>query len=194
MVEAWIALVGVIVGSFITIAKDTWLSWVERRRSGSYAAIRLTCILEEYAEKCIDLVLDDGTAYGQPAGRTDDGEQYHSTQVQPPAPPDYPDDIEWRSLHEPLMHRVLALPNMARSTDRHIQAAAEHAFPPRYEEAFEARQKGYAHLGIEASEISKELRRRYDIDAKGRTDLNVDWDPEAFLRDRLAELTGTIQP
>ncbi len=193
MMEAWIGLAGVIVGSFITISKDTWLSWIERRRSGSYAAIRLTCTLEEYADKCIDVVLDDGTAYGQPAGRTDDGQEYHAAQAELPAPPDYPDDIDWRSLNEPLMHRVLALPNMARSTDRHIDIAAEHAFPPYYEEAFEARQKGYAHLGIEALETAKELRQRFKISAKGRTDLNVDWDAEAFLRDRLARLKGTVQ-
>jgi hypothetical protein len=115
MIEAVIGLVGVVIGSAITISKDVWVSRLERRKDGSYSAIRLICILEEYADKCIDIVGDDGTAYGQPAGRTNDGEEYYMATETTPEPPVFPDDIAWRSIGEALMHRALALPNMARS-------------------------------------------------------------------------------
>lgn len=187
MIEAIIGLVGVIVGSVITIAKDSWGTWRERRREGSYAAIRLICILEEYADKCIDVVYDDGTAFGRPAGRHENGEEYCVAQADAPEPLEFPEDIAWRSIPEALMHRVLALTNKARSTDRHISAAGEHAFPPDYDEFFEQRQLGYAQLGLDALEITDELRKRFGISAQSRTNLNTDWNPKAFLREKIAK-------
>ncbi|POF31117.1 hypothetical protein [Roseibium marinum] len=187
MIEAFIGLAGVLVGSMITISKDLWVSKLVRRREGSYSAIRLICILEEYADKCIDVVCDDGTAYGQPAGRTESGEEYNAPQIAKPYPLEYPEDIAWRSIKEPLMHRALALTNKARSTDRRIDASAEHALPPEYEELFETRQEGYAWLGLDALGLADDLRKEFKIFAKSSAELNGDWDPKAFLRGRLSQ-------
>lgn len=188
MIEALIGLAGVIVGSVITISKDTWVSWLERRRDGSYSAIRLICSLEEYADKCVDVVLDDGTAEGRPAGRTNSGEEYYEVQVATPEPLAFPDDISWRSLPSEFVHRALALPNKARSTDRHIDASGEHSFPPDYEEVFDARQKGYAQLGVDALQLADDLRKQYGISVKSRAELNSGWDPLAYLREKLSKL------
>lgn len=185
--DALIGLLGVIVGGGVVSLREWWTSKVERRRDGSYSAIRLICILEEYADKCIDVVGDDGTAYGQPAGRTKDGEQYYEVQVRAPDPLEFPDDIAWRSLKEPLMHRILAMPNRARSTGRHINAVAENASPPGYEEVFGARHEGYAKIGLEALSIADDLRTQFNIDARGRAHLNTGWDPKAFLQEKVAE-------
>lgn len=191
--NALIGLIGVFVGGFLTIAKDTFSSFRERKEDGSYAAIRLICILEEYADKCIGVVGDDGTAYGQPAGRTKDGEEYYEVQVSSPEPLSYPDDIVWRSLKAPLMHRILALPNMARSTDRQIIAASEHASPPDFYEVFAARQEGYAKIGIEALEIAHQLRSDFGVSVIGRAQMNDDWNPEKYLRGKLAEFDALQQ-
>lgn len=182
MLEALIGLAGVIVGSVITISREVWTSRHTRRQAGSYAAIRLICILEEYADKCIDVVYDDGTAYGRPARRAESGEGYCEAQVSTPDPLDFPEDIDWRSMPEPLMHRILALPNKARSTDRHISASNEHASAPDYEEFFEPRQRGYAQLGLDALEIAENLREHFRISVRSRANLNTDWDPMTFLR------------
>lgn len=181
MMEAVIGLVGVVVGSFITIAKDSWTTYQDRRRDGSYSAIRLICILEEYANKCTDVAGDDGYAYGRPAGRMESGEEVCEAQVATPDPLNYPSDIEWRSLNEALMHRVLALPNKARSTDRYISACAEHACPPDYSEIFEPRQEGYARLALDTFDIIEELRARYDVSVESRTELGIGWDQKAHL-------------
>ncbi|MAN73862.1 MAG: hypothetical protein CME84_07220 [Henriciella sp.] len=185
LIVAGIGLAGVLLGSLIAVSKDAWASSRQRRRDGSYAAIRLACLLDEYADKCIDVVQDDGTAYGQPAGRTSDGQEYLQAQVATPGPPDYPDDIAWRSLDEKLMHRILALPNMARSTDRHIDAASDYAHPPDFDEVFEARQQGYARIGLESLEIASALRKRFEIESVGRVSNNPDWNPEACFRETL---------
>lgn len=186
MIEAIIGLVGVVVGSVITSSKEVWTSWLERRRDGSYSAIRLICILEEYASGCIDVVYDDGTAGGCPAGRTESGEEYYQAQVKTPDPLDFPEDIVWRSLPESLMHRTLALPNKARSTNRYISASSEHACPPDYADFFRARQEGYAQLGLDALKIADDLRQQFGISVENRAALNTDWDPVVFLRDKIS--------
>lgn len=186
MIEALIGLVGVIVGSVITITRESWTSWRAHRREGSYSAIRLIGMLEEYADRCIDVVYDDGTVGGRPAARTSDGQEYHEAQATAPDPLNYPDDIGWRSLPEALMHRAIALPNKARSTNRHIQAASEWASPPDYQEVFEPRQKGYAQLGLDALEIARDLRMHFGISAESRDSLNPDWNPMDALRERIS--------
>lgn len=185
MMEAWIGLGGVIVGSMITITKDVWLSWIDRRRDSSYSAIRLIFILEEYADKCIDVVGDDGTAQGQPAGRTKDGEEYLLAQVKEPDPIDFPDDIVWRSLKGSLMHRTLAMTTKARTTNRYVSASADNASLPDYREFFEPRREGYAQLGLDALELVDDLRKQYGIAAKTRAELGSEWDPKEHLRDML---------
>jgi len=186
LIVAGIGLFGVLLGSLITVSRDALASSRKRRRDGSYAAIRIANMLDEYADKCIDVVQDDGTLYGQMA-RTKDGEEYREARVASPEPLVFPDDIDWRSLDEATMHRVLSLPNLARSTDRHIESASDFAHPPDYDDYFEARQEGYAKLGAEALAASAALRQRYSIDTKGRAQLGSDWSPEVFLNDKIDE-------
>ena len=190
LMPAIIGLAGVLVGSTIAVAKDVVISRTERQRNGIYAAIRIVGVLDQYAQKCIDVVYDDGTSLGQPAGRTSGGEAYHVVQVEAPDPPTYPNDIDWKSLLKPLAYRALTLPNAARDTDRHIGFAAEHAFPPDYEEVFDARQVGYARLGLEAIQLASALRAEFDLTPKDRSVWNAEWDPEAFLLERLEKAKG----
>ena len=184
--DALIGLLGVAVGGIIVSFREGLSQRKERRRDGSYSAIRLICILEEYAHKCIDVAGDDGYAYGQPARRTDQGEEYCEAQVTTPEALDFPDDIAWRSIDEALMHRILALPNKARSTDRYVYASAENAFPPEYEEFFEPRQEGYAKLGLDALNIIDDLRQKHGVSVKSRTDLNTGWNPKEHLQNQIA--------
>lgn len=188
MIEAIFGLIGVVVGSFLTIAKDSFAARRQRKQEGSYSAIRLICILHEYADHCVDVVQDDGTSQGMPAGRTEGGEEYYSAQVRQPEPPQYPDDIAWRSLPEELMHQILGLPNKARTTDRHIDGQAEYvATPPDYSEFFEARQEGYAKLGYDALSLAERLAEKYRIEATHKADLDLDWDAKAFLRETISK-------
>lgn len=188
MIEAVFGLIGVVVGSFLTIAKDSFASWRQRKQEGSYSAIRLICILHEYADHCVDVVQDDGTSQGMPAGRTEGGEEYYVAQVRQPEPPKYPDDIAWRSLPEGLMHQILGLLSKARTTDRYIDGQAKYAAtPPDYSEFFEARQEGYAKLGFEALNLAEQLAKKYRIEATHKTELGFDWDAKAFLSEKLSE-------
>lgn len=170
MLEAIFGFIGVILGSFLTIAKDSITAWHRRKEDGSYSAIRLICILNEYADCCLDVIDDNGTIYGQPSV-----EGYYYAQVQLPNPPEYPDDIAWRSLPNTLMHQILGLRNKARITNRHIDKVVEYvAFPPDFAEMFEARQKGYTKLRNDALSLVDQLSEKYQMKATHKADLDFD--------------------
>jgi len=185
--EALIGLVGILVGSFIAVFKDLWTSYRERRIEGSYSAIRLIGILEAYADQCIEVVQDDGMAFGLPAGRTKDGEEYLRATVATPEPPEYPDDIGWRSLEEAVMHQIVSLPNKTRQINRDIKMSADFAFPPDYDRFFDARQEGYARLALGALEIVSELRKQFQVSRSSGMHMSMEWDPQKFLKEKIAK-------
>lgn len=189
MVEAIFGLIGVVVGSALTIAKDSVVAWKRRREDASYSAIRLILILDQYADLCVDVVLDDGTSYGRPAGRTDSGEEYYLPQVNLPPFPEYPDEIAWRSLPISMTNQILSLPNKAKNTDSYIIFLCKnYGFPPDEYIFFEARQKGYADLGIDALTLADQLAKQYQFETTHKPDLGFDWDRMAVLRDKVAEI------
>jgi hypothetical protein len=187
MSAAIVGLLGVILGSILTSFKDWVAHFVKRRGNGRYAAVRLITVLNEYCQACVSVVSDDGTCEGRPAGRTDQGEEYHDPQVATPERPAFPDDIDWRSIGFKLMYRILSLPNNACETDRYIAASAEHSFPPDYDELFAARQKGYAHLGLESVKLVKDLRREFRLPDTPKRFWDWGWDMEKFFQDKLVE-------
>ena len=185
IIAAVSGIAGVVLGSVLTSLKD----WVAHRfkikSSGRYAAVRLTSVLDDYAQKCVSVVYDDGTSEGRPAGRTEQGEEYYSPQITSPAPPNFPEDIDWRSIPFKLMYRILALPNSARDTDRFIAHSADLSFPPDYDEFFTARQEGYAHLGLEALNLVSDLRKEFDFPDMPAKFWDWGWDAKKFLQEKL---------
>lgn len=188
MNEAIIGFVGVLIGVIATVGKDVVSYWAGRRNAGRYAAVRIVCVLDEYVEKCVEVVHDDGTREGRPAGRTDSGEEYLSAQVDPPQPPGFAGDIDWTSINPDLMYRVLALPNLAVRTERFVSDASEHSYPPDYGEFFRARWEGYADLGLEALSIATALRRQFNLPLTSMEAGHHNWDAARFFRKKKAEL------
>jgi hypothetical protein len=189
MTEAIIGLVGVIVGSVITVAKEVVTTHTQKKKRAHYSAIRIIDVLDEYFQYCVDVGFDDGTAMGQPAGRTDDGQEFYEAQVKRPKAPVYSEGVDWKSLTNDLTYKILSLSSLARDTDRFIDASAEHAFPPDYQEFFDARQIGYAKIGLEVFSVMSKLRDKYSLPQKNHAQWNPDWKPEQRLKELIAERT-----
>jgi hypothetical protein len=190
MMEAVFGFLGVFVGSFIPWIKETIQQKKLRAQKGTYLAIRVICVLDEYIDKCVDVVQDDGTIMGRAAERDADGCELYIPQVQSPAAPVFPDDVDWKSLDSNLMYRILAFPNVVRETDKHISYVGfEEAFPPYHEELFAARWEGYINLGLEALEIIEALRACYNLKPKSiRGNGNPDWDVKEWLEKKKKEI------
>lgn len=190
MNDAVIGFIGVLVGVVASVGKDTVSYWTGRRNAGRYAAVRIVCVLDRFVEQCVEVVGDDGTTEGRPAGRTDGGEEYYDPQVEAPKPPEFPDDIDWTSISPDLMYRILALPNLTLGTNRFIWAAAEHSFPPDYEEVFQARWEGYADLGLEALGIVTALRNQFKLPEPSIEIGDPSWNSGKFFREKKDEVLG----
>ncbi len=188
MSAAIIGLVGVILGSILTSFKDWVAHFLKQRNNGRYAAVLIIVALDEYVQKCVAVVYDDGTSEGRPAGRTEQGEEYCTPQVECPEPPVFSSDIDWKSISFKLMYRALTLSNTARETDRYIQAAAENSSPLDYDEVFDARQDGYANLGLEAISIARELRKEFSLPAIPAKISTHNWDAQEFLQSKRDEI------
>ena len=181
--EAVFGLLGVIVGSFIPWIKDSLHQGRLRTENATYLAVRVICILDEYIDKCVEVVHDDGTVMGQAAHRDKNGFEHYIPQVPLPPAPVFPDNVDWKCLDTELMYRILAFPNEVRSIESSIDfVEREIASPPDYDELFEARCDGYTDLGLEAIELVELLKSRYSLKPKRINSKNSDWNPKEYLK------------
>lgn len=189
MSEALFTILGVLIGSFIPLIKELVLEKRLRADHANYLAVRVICILDEYVDKCIEVVGDNGTIMGQASERDESGGEHYRPVVRLPAAPNFPADVDWKSIDSALMYRILTLPNSVRETDSHIQwAGDEEAWPPYYEEVYKARHKGYAKLGLEAIAIIDHLRVTYKLPKKIHATQNVDWNPKNILEEKIKNI------
>ncbi len=158
----WTTIIGVIVGSSLTIFKELIFERREQSRLRTFAAIRLVFIMDAFADSCSEVVSDDG--FWAPS---DDGQDVREPEVEKPTFPAFPDDIDWKALDQELVFRILSVPSEVAAADRSIDFTLDViAFPPEYSEWFDARQKQYADLGLIAHQISKDLRAKYGLKRK----------------------------
>jgi hypothetical protein len=197
MRELLSGLLGVVVGATLSWLRELWSENRHRTRHARYVAIRVVCALDRYVDRCADVASDDGLCQGQP-----NAEGCLEAQVDPPPPPAFSEDLDWKSIEPALMYRILSLPSEAESAKRLIDAVADFTGPPDYEPFFEERQDQYAKLGLAAYSLTEEIRKKYGIPAQERGE----WDPAAHLakvreqvaeerrqrRDRVAQLPSVI--
>jgi hypothetical protein len=177
---AAVGIVGVVIGSFLTLLREVWSDSRMRARHARYLAIRVVCILDKYIENCAEVVSDDGLCDGR---RDEQG--CLQAQVPTPPPPAFPEGLDWKSIDHALMYRLLSMPNEADAADRKIDFTWQYvAGPPDFEEFFEERQDQYATLGLAAFALTQEMRTKYDIPAQSFGE----WNPPKRLAKAKAEV------
>lgn len=177
--DAVFGLLGVLVGALLTTSKDIWGYFAGQKRIARYLAIRVVCVLDAYVEKCAGVVLDDGLAYGQ---RDPNG--YLSPQVPLPPAPEFPDDLDWKSIDHALAYEILSIPNEVASAEAAVAFAWDVASPPDFDEAFEERVLRYASIGLKAHSITSRLRNKYGLPAQDFGE----WNPVQRLGEEKAKV------
>jgi hypothetical protein len=174
MDTAFIGLLGVVLGVFLTIAKEWFFDFRKNKKHAEYLCIHIACMLEQFAIKCIDVVYDDGLHHGQP-----DSDGYSRVQVLAPSFKPETVDVEWKSLPANLMYEVLNLPSAIEIANTQIESVSEYvAVPPEFEEAFEERQYQYSVLGIKALNLASKLRKHTNLPER-----DIGWDLAKQLND-----------
>lgn len=188
MTEVLIGLAGVIVGAGISWLREWSTTQSQKKRRGEYLAASIVCTLDEYSNRCVEVINDNGTSYGQASKRDEQGQDLFIPITKLPEIPSYPNDIDWKSIDPILMYRILSFSNKIREVNDWIAFSGnELAYPPYYEELYEARHVGYATLGLEAIAISEELRKSYSLPTR-KSVFDKEWDPKSYLEDKLRKI------
>lgn len=184
MITAIFGLIGVVIGALLTALKDWWFRKSNKKEDQIYLAIHISCLLERFIAECVDVAYDDGLYEGQ---RGDDG--CLAVQVSPPNfEPLQFKDVNWKSLPANLMYRVLRLPTQIQDADTFVAETFKHvAFPPDYEELFEARKEKYSELGLQAIEVLDELCVLAGLPNELQN-YDEDWAPKTRLKQALHEV------
>jgi len=156
IISAAAGITGVLLGSAITTLKE-WVAHRSRRKmETAYLAAIVVSHLDRFANGCLNVGLDDGTAYGQPAG--EQGEHQPTATAPDFQPLDI--NVEWKVLPQDLMYEILRVPDRRAQIENRIAGIAEFvATPPDHIEYFQARQRDYAELGLHVSNLALRLRK-----------------------------------
>lgn len=150
------ALGGVLLGSRLTGGRERRAREAKQREYLLFLAVTVSAVLESFVSDCASVSADDGSCLGQ-LSRTDDGEEYRTPQVDAPELDFSELKVAWTALPPEMLDRLHALPAKLRNVETAISEVAEHNWPP-YDEYFEHRQLKYAKLGVNAGQLSREIR------------------------------------
>lgn len=146
LISAGTSFVVLLLGQILwPLIKD----WRTKKIEGKYLAVRVVCVLDKFVEDCASTAIDSG----------EEDENGNSTaRVSAPDPPAYPNDVNWKSIDDTLMYKLLSLPASTERAANYVQGSTENDSSPDYSEYFEARTESYARVGLEAYELSRMLR------------------------------------
>jgi hypothetical protein len=143
-----------------------------KKSEAKYLAVRVVCVLDKFVEDCASTAIDSGE---------EDEKGNRTARINAPDPPTYPNDVNWRSIGDALMYKLLSLPASTERAANYVQGSTENAFPPDNSEYFEARTESYANVGLQAYELSKTLRKEYGLPPMQF----LAWDPISRMEDKL---------
>lgn len=150
MESAVFGLIGVVIGSFLTIAKELWFQHQRFKKDATFLSIKVSCELLKFAGSCASVAGDHGE---------EDDKGYWIARTSTPDFKPEAFDVEWKALPSGLMFEVLDLPFLIEQADEEIADVYEHAAsPPDYAEWYEERQLQYATLGLLALKLAQRLR------------------------------------
>ena len=154
IISAFAVIGGVAAGPGLVWFKE-WLSKREKiDKDQTYLAIIVASHLNRFATGCLDVSYDDGTVEGRPSGKTG----HHESTTESPVFRPLELDVDWKLLPKDLLYSVLRIPDQIDQLEREISGIWQFEYdPPDHVAYFQARRRGYAALGLQASEAAKKL-------------------------------------
>lgn len=142
------ALGGVSLTHYFTRRREERAAAAKLASERLFIATELVFLLEQFAEGCAAVATDHGY---------ENQERVTVPETSVPNLSYTAVSGDWRVLSAKMMYRIRELPVMQGEADRAISAAE--AYPPDYDEFFEARQYQYTRLGLRAIIRARQLRK-----------------------------------
>lgn len=183
MPEWLIGLIGVVVGSFLTAAKDWMFSYRATKKKARYLAIRVVCVLDQFIDRCVDASIDEVV--------DEDRQPYY---VCGPIPDitDFPDDVDWKSIEADLSYEILSLPSKIEFAKQNIRSISEFDSPP-YDETNEKMKYEIATLGVLTCDLSSKLRKKYEIPHRDNSPWSHDFEPCLHLHEMKENIEKSLK-
>lgn len=163
IISAVAGISGVLFGNTFVLIKEWWTKRKTAKQDTTYLGIIVVSHLDRFATGCLHVALDDGTQYSRPAGER--GE--YATVVTHPDFRPLDVDVEWKLLPMDLMYSILRLPDQQDQLQGNLAGIHEFNYdPPEHVEYFQVRRRGYAVLGLQASDLAKKLRSYVGLPAE----------------------------
>lgn len=183
MPEWIVGLIGVLVGFFLTTIKDWWSSRQISKKKAYYLAVRVVCVLDRFIDKCVYACEDEFV----------DNEQQPYMACGPiPEAPEFPEDIDWKSIDPDLSYEILNLPNKIVFAKQSIATVSQFDTPP-YTDTNEKVKYEITTLGALACKLSSELRKKYKIPFRGSSPWTHDFEPCIHLCDKKNNIEKSLK-
>lgn len=154
IISAMAGISGVLLGNSFVAIKEYLTSRTKRTKDTAYLGIIVVSNLERFSNGCLHVAFDDGTEEGRPAGAN---EEYVPT-TSPPLFQPLDIDVDWKLLPKDLMYSILRLPDQQEHLQSRLAGIMEHDPDyPDHGEYFWIRRRGYADLGLQASDLARRL-------------------------------------
>lgn len=183
IISAAAGISGVLLGNSFVLIKEWWVKRKTVNQAMAYLGIICVSHLDRFASECFDVCMDDGTWHGQPAGK--DGQC--ETTTSPPVFRPLDLDVDWRLLPKDLMYSILRIPDQQDKLHGKLRGIQDFDYdPPDHPEYFWSRRRGYAVLGLLASDIVKRLRSHAGLPVD--EPLPGEWDRDKNMTEVIAHL------
>lgn len=179
LISGLFGLLGVIIGAVITVFGQYVIDQKKQRKSARYLAIKVSSILESFADECVLVVQDNGIPSG-----THPHPEVLVPEVTTPSIDLESLQVDWLSIDKDLAYQILNMPNLLKKAEEMIVFTLDFgaAGPPDYKEYFWERQIQFGEIGAKALEASESLRRINKLPPAEYPD--KDWNPIEFLNER----------
>lgn len=184
IISAGAGISGVLLGNLFVLIKEHWRARSEKGQGAAYLSIIVVSHLERLANECIRLSDDDGTDCGQPAGS--DGMECAPTLSYPKFNP-LDLDVDWKLLPKDLLYSILWLPDKQERLQSELSAHQEYCCdPPWHTEYFWMRRRGFAELGLAASDLANRLRQHAGLPIESTPP--DEWSRDKHMSDVIKEI------
>jgi hypothetical protein len=161
-----IGLLGIIIGAAITWLRECWNEHRLRKRRAAYLSVRIICILDRYVSKCHDAI------------------EEQSTKV---LTPEFPDDVDWKSIDSKLMYRILDFPNQSLYIQQYVDYMSCHDGTPDNADGVRAYAKHVSKLCLEALEVKDLLMEAYNLPSEKLTKFTFTWGLKEYFEKKIEE-------
>lgn len=144
-------LIGVGVGALLS----AFIQWVthryDKRKRRQHLILLVCSILDDFCVDCREAMEEEGDEYTVHRGPL----------VPSPTSPAFPTEIDWTTIDQDLVRRILWLRHTVPKAERHLEHVwSEWANPPDYKEWFAFRRERCSEWLQEATELSAALRKK----------------------------------